>query len=68
MKIAKLKEPFETHKKDKEFDVVPMDMFWLSDAEKGGLCVVLGMMSYLRITHPDGTKTQYYDLFNYTLN
>lgn len=65
MKTAILKPKDENDKSVKKFDIIPMDMFWLSKEEKGGECVVMGMMSYLRITYPDGTKTQHWDKFNY---
>lgn len=63
MTKAILIEDFEHLKAGKELDVIPMDMFWLSEEERGGLCVVLGMMSYIRISNPDGSPTQWSHLF-----
>jgi len=53
------------YKQGKKCTVTEMDMSWLMDHERGGLCVVLGPMDYARITRPDGSKTAYYDLFIY---
>ena len=54
------------YKKDKESAVQEMDMAWLSENERGGLYVMIGVMDYVRITNPDGSKTKYFDLFQYT--
>lgn len=51
------------YKKDSKYPVVKMDMFWLSEEEKGGIGVSIGTMDYLRLTFPNGTKTKYYDMF-----
>ena len=54
------------YKKDKILAIQEMDMAWLSEPERGGLCVLIGIMDYVRITSPDGSKTKYFDLFQYT--
>lgn len=61
---AKLNTEFEGFKVNREFDVIEMNMFFLPNNEKGGLCVVLGMMSYLRLTYPNGDKTPFYSMFD----
>lgn len=53
------------YKKGSRYEVTPMNHFWLRDDEKGGECIAIGTMDYLRITFPNGEKTKYYDLFDY---
>lgn len=49
----------------KEFSMETMNSPWLSKEEKGGRCVVLGPLDYVRIKNPDGTPTSLYELFDY---
>lgn len=50
-------------KKDQRFPVIDMDFFWMKPEEKGGIGVDLGPLNYLRLTYPNGEKTQYFDMF-----
>lgn len=62
-KSVKFEEIVPKYKKDKRCEVILADMFWMRPEEIGGLMAIVGTMDYIRLTHPDGTKTQYYDLF-----
>lgn len=56
-------ETVPKYRKGKKFSVIKMNMFWLSEEEKGGLGIDLGPMDYLRLTYPDRTPTKYFALF-----
>jgi len=53
------------YKKGTKYEIFEMNLFWMTPEEKGGLGVSLGVMDYMRLTHPNGEKTKYYDLFEY---
>lgn len=66
-KMVNGKEVIETKpkfKKGQVFDIMEMNLFWMTPEEKGGIGVNLTVMDYMRLTYPDGTHTKYYDLFD----
>ena len=60
-----LKEVVPRYKKGKRCDVIDFDFAWMMPEERGGTGVAIGTMDYLRLTYPNGTKTKYYDLFEF---